>query len=207
MIISHEKKFIFIRNGKVASTSISYSLTEHCGPHDVITPTPEDKKYGIVPQHYKGFRKHGSILQAKRKSNKELFDTYFKFCFERNPWDKFVSHFYYMCREGKPQMEPTPENLNAYVTEKHIDFLKSFSGWRLYTIKDKIVVDRVFKYEKMDKAFKELEKRLGVKLKQYHVKTNYRPDRKHYRELLNDDSRRLIEKHFKKEIKAFGYSF
>jgi tRNA splicing ligase len=26
---------------------------------------------------------------------RKVWDSYFKFCFERNPWDKTVSHFYW----------------------------------------------------------------------------------------------------------------
>jgi hypothetical protein len=37
MIISHERKFIFLKTKKTAGTAIEAALSELCGPLDVIT--------------------------------------------------------------------------------------------------------------------------------------------------------------------------
>ena len=58
MIISHDYKFIFLKNRKTAGTSIEIALSKFCGPNDVITPiSPEDeatrKELGYRgPQNY-----------------------------------------------------------------------------------------------------------------------------------------------------------
>ena len=44
MILSHERKFIFLRTKKTAGTSIELALSDLCGPDDIITPlTGEDE--------------------------------------------------------------------------------------------------------------------------------------------------------------------
>ncbi len=45
MILSHARKFIYIKGRKVAGTSIEIALSRICGPDDVITPiTPRDER-------------------------------------------------------------------------------------------------------------------------------------------------------------------
>ena len=44
VIISHRHRFIFIKTGKTAGTSVEIALSKFCGPEDVITPiSPEDE--------------------------------------------------------------------------------------------------------------------------------------------------------------------
>ena len=38
MIISHQKKFVFLRTGKTASSSIEVFLSQFCSTGDTITP-------------------------------------------------------------------------------------------------------------------------------------------------------------------------
>jgi len=38
MIASYEHNYIFIKNGKVAGTSVEMALSRFCGPRDIITP-------------------------------------------------------------------------------------------------------------------------------------------------------------------------
>jgi hypothetical protein len=38
MILSHTRKFIFIKTRKVSGTSMEISLSQFCGEGDIITP-------------------------------------------------------------------------------------------------------------------------------------------------------------------------
>ncbi len=45
MIISHSRRFTFIKTAKTAGTSLEIALAKFCGPEDIITPvSPEDEK-------------------------------------------------------------------------------------------------------------------------------------------------------------------
>ena len=129
MIICHTYKFIFLKTEKTAGTSIEIALSKFCGPDYIITPiTSEDeeirKKLGYRgPQNYrfplssytiyelarflikrkkKRFLNHISARKAREYIGNEIWDSYYKFCVERNPWDRCVS-FYYWRNRSEPR--------------------------------------------------------------------------------------------------------
>lgn len=84
MILSHEHKFIFICNGKTGTTSIEAALAPyHEGAH----------LEADVPGLYHGKHVPPAVLRAKLGA--ALWDEYTVFGFVRNPWDWFVSQFFW----------------------------------------------------------------------------------------------------------------
>ncbi len=110
MIISHKYKFIFLKITKTAGTSVEISLSRFCDDDDIISPISlEDegirKPLGKKPQNYLDFDVQGN--EYKKYFNhitpKEIqcvvepsiWDSYYKFCFERNPFDRAISLYYF----------------------------------------------------------------------------------------------------------------
>ncbi|MGD1714613.1 sulfotransferase family 2 domain-containing protein [Dapis sp. BLCC M172] len=113
MIISHRYKFIFLKTIKTAGTSIEISLSRFCGDDDIITPISlEDeairKLLGKKPQNYldydvqgneyKKYFNHITAQKIKSLIEPSIWDSYYKFCFERNPFDRAISLYYFSCR-------------------------------------------------------------------------------------------------------------
>ncbi|MBK5287555.1 MAG: sulfotransferase family 2 domain-containing protein [Acidimicrobiia bacterium] len=120
MIVSHEHRFIFVKTRKTAGTSIEVFLARHLGPDAIITPVKPVVE-GHTPQHYDGwfnpvpqilhqrqvkpalsdlkrrrtFYNHIPAARIQERIGAKAWRTYFKFCFERDPWDKVVSWYYY----------------------------------------------------------------------------------------------------------------
>ena len=80
MIISHKYKFIYIRNPKTATSSIGKYL-ESIDP-DCISSDKTTIHYG-----------HETYEEVKDLISKDVFDSYFKFTFMRNPKDWFISQY------------------------------------------------------------------------------------------------------------------
>jgi len=103
MIISHKYKYIFLKPGKVAGTSVEIALSKFCGESDIITPQTEytsvndSNEYFDLSRNYKskGFTSHIKPKEIKKKISKDIWNNYFKFTIIRNPWDRAVSSFFW----------------------------------------------------------------------------------------------------------------
>ena len=94
------------------------------------------------------------------------------------------------------------------------EFLKtlstpSMSNWDVYTQKSQIAVDKVLRYENLEHDLNEVGNFLGlnIDISLIHAKSHTRTDRRNYREVINSESRSIIEARCANEIKYFGYEW
>lgn len=229
MIISHKHKFIFLKTEKTAGTSLEIALSKYCGPDDILSSLmPEDEKirsemghrgaqnfrlpltrYTIAdtlrcirsrkPLH---FFNHARAVFIRDHIDKDVWNNYYKFCFERNPWDKLISIYYWTHRN-----EPRPKFLE-YIKSSHFHDFRTRS-WNLYTEDSNVVVDEVFRYDQMPEALTEIQKKIG--LDELPVlpltKNSQRKDKRHHREILSDECREKITEIYHQEIDLFGFQW
>jgi len=225
MIISHQNRFIFIRIGKTASTSIEIGLSAFCGGSDVITPLSREdegirRRLGYHgPQNFqrslnsytgkewlrlifkgkwaKDYR-HAPAVQIQDIVGSQKWKDYFKFCFERNPYDRAISLYFWKTRN-----QPSRPNVNEFILAQPRYRL---SNWEKYTINNEVAVDFVGKYENIEMDLLEVSSRLGLsKIDLVRSKNIYRPDRVHYSRILDARSRKYIESMCEREIDEFEY--
>lgn len=226
MIISHQHKFIFIKTGKTAGTSIEVYLSKFCGPEDVVTPIIPPFP-GHIPRNYRGlfnpivdiglnqgrgvrgtlshfmkgerFWNHMSARVVRARITTEQWNSYFKFCVERNPWDKTLSHYYMEKSRGNCQ------SLDEYFKRRKfpVDF------WRYTDSCGRIIVDCVIKYENLSEELSDVLTQMGIPFEglAVHAKSQYRADRRPYWEALSPEQANTISRYFGKEIRTFGYKF
>jgi hypothetical protein len=214
MIISHQHKFIFIKTKKTAGTSVEIALSAICGDDDIITPiTAEDEITrqavgGRGPQNHvvNGiplFYNHIPARDVRALIGAPMWDEYFKFCFERNPWDKVIS-WYFWEQAAEPRLP-----LSEFIQSGWAAQVGGPGGFDLYTIDGQIAVDRVCRYENLDGELARIrdELKLPALPDLPRAKARFRQDRRHYREILGATDAMTIANHFAREIAAFGYRF
>ena len=132
----------------------------------------------------------------------DVWNDYFKFCVERNPWDKVLSHYHmHAAREGGGL------SLDEYLARGRfpIDDFRYMDRSR-----SKIIVDRIVRYENLLVELGELLAQLNIPFDGtlgIAAKSEYRSDRRAYQDVFNDEQRRIVEKAFAKEIELHGYRF
>lgn len=229
MILSHAHRFLFLKTKKTAGTSLEIALAGICGPHDVITPIPERdeaerRRLGLRgPQNctvraglYRGqdalrlalhrqrlvFRNHSPALDIRRLVPRDVWDGCYKFCFDRNPWDKTLSHYHW--QGGDRRFGSVKEFLLSGRGQP-------YSNYQLYSIRGFVAVDRVYRYEEMEAALADLSRRLDLavplRMPDFRAKGASRPDRRHYRDVLTDEEAEMIAIACAREIRLLGYEF
>jgi hypothetical protein len=229
MILSHKYQFIFIKTAKTAGTSIEAFLSSHCGPTDILTPI-EPPVEGHRPRNYLGFinpipeilERPGKILSALRHSiasrekfyrhmpafevqkriPRNIWNSYFKFCVERNPWDKVLSHYHMHA-----DREDGSLSLDEYLVRGRFPI-----NYFRYTNRSetKVIVNRVLRYENLTAELSEVFSRLKIPFDGtlgVAAKSEFRTDRRPYQQVFNDDQRQIVEKAFATEIELHSYRF
>ena len=229
MIISHKHKFIFIKTRKTAGTSIEIALSRICGKDDIITPiSQKDELYRQElgyqgPQNYKiPFKKYSKLdwyrfIRYQKRANyynhisaseirsyigESVWKEYYKFSFDRNPYDKVVSLYYYYGGDKRY------ETFDRFIKLGDFNDLRSYE---LYSIRGQIILDGLFKFEEMNESIEIINKKLGlengrIKLPTKKTKKVLR-EVKDYKELINENVKQLIDISMAREIKKLNYKF
>jgi hypothetical protein len=202
MVISHRYKFIFIKTVKTAGTSIEVFLSDLCGPSDVLTPiNPPVPPHR--PRNCEGYRNHLTAQEVRSRIGEVVWNDYFTFCVERNPWDKVLSYWHMInARKG---LDLT---LDACLAEHKLPI--NLPRYTESGEPSRVLVDRVLRYERLDEELTQVFGSLGVPFPGQlgvHAKANYRTDRRHHREVFSAAQANRVEQIFGDEIALHGYEF
>ena len=98
MIVSHSHRYIFTAIPKTGTHSVRRALREHMVDGDIEqVGLFADKRF---PFEELAAARHGhlGLAQVRPFLGEEVFASYFKFAFVRNPFDRFVSYCAFMTR-------------------------------------------------------------------------------------------------------------
>lgn len=221
MLISHPKRFIYLKTRKTGGTSAEIFLEKYCKPPELAE---EENHYGpaLISEHgvvgFRGVTTDGqtwySHMPAERVRDlvdPEVWADYLKFCIVRNPFDRMVSYFWMM----------VPPNLRAPASADMAAARTIFSQWALsaqqlpsdrhiYLIDGKPCVDRMLRYEKFDEELASVCAHLGLdadlaRLGRY--KSEFRARKESYRDYYSPEARARVEREFAADLEMLGYSF
>ncbi|MCC6912525.1 MAG: sulfotransferase family 2 domain-containing protein [Rhodospirillaceae bacterium] len=122
MILSTEKKFIFIHVPKAAGTSVHGALSHLDIFHGVRRGDAAARETCAaahdLPAGVAAFTQHTTAGAAIQVLGREVYESYYTFCFVRNPWDVAVSWFHY--RLYNPQIDGHAEAGAAGAFEDYV---------------------------------------------------------------------------------------
>jgi hypothetical protein len=216
MIVSHKYRFIFLRTEKTASSSLQNALR---GMLDEIDLQAEMSRpawakffpihHGALLRHFPkwfGLHTHASASQVRSVLGRRLFNNYYKFAVERNPWDRQVS--LYAQRQWKKGK--SPDNFDRDMRSliyRNTNYVR-LNNWSIYAIGPEIVADRVIRYERLAEEIDQTIRMLGIpgQIAMPRLR-RHRADQRHYSIYYSSYTRDLVAKWYAKEIEALGYKF
>lgn len=154
---------------------------------------------------------HAGAASARNHLGPQVWESYFTFAFERNPWDRMVSLYWWRMR-GAPADAPRP-SFREFVEAMHsgdrarmrATRATKHSNWHIYTIEDQLAVDHLGRYETLADDFRFVLDKVGI------TGTGDLPLSKHQvrrdgpGELYDPATVRLVGELFHREVALLGY--
>ena len=146
MLVSHEKRFIYLKCGRTASTSTEAYFQPYCGDTELLSDITEISPKGIVAHSSPSvpgtqFYDHMEAQELKCILGDDTWYAYFKFANVRNPFDVVVSNYFDQAISCKEEL--------SFETwwQRRRPFGDSM--WSVITIDDQIAVNDVIRYENL----------------------------------------------------------
>jgi hypothetical protein len=131
-----------------------------------------------------------------------IWNSYFKFCVDRNPWDKVLSHYHMTAHRQGGQLSLDQYLARGKLPLNYPRYTNSFGA--------RIIVDRVVRYESLIDELAEIFARLNIPFEGtlgIRAKAEYRADRTPYQSVFTPEQRQLVERIFAREIELHRYRF
>ncbi|MEE4111078.1 MAG: hypothetical protein V2I24_17125 [Halieaceae bacterium] len=148
---------------------------------------------GAPAAQAKGFYNHMPLSEVLQHVGEDVVNSYFKFTFERNPFDKVASDYWYRASD---------RSLDDYLRDGPLpaDFDK-------YAIDDRIAVDFVGRFENIQADLAHALRQVGLEFDGWLPRAKTRTRRSGVSAAdLNEQQRDRIRTVFAREFDAFGYA-
>lgn len=213
-MISHQHKCIFIHIPKCAGTTVKYLLFPD---EDVSWKEADyDKLHGWCPERQL-FMQHATAKQLLDTGlvSKETWESYYKFTFVRNPWDRAVSDYFWLMNDRKIK-----ESFKHYIL-KSGKFSKVLNDTNqmyyrgdhttpqtdFFDLEGPLKMDYVGHFETFDQDMKVISEHLGLQYSPHLHVNKSKKKKKHYSHYFNVDTKQIFDSVYKQDIERLDYSF
>ena len=209
MVISHSKKFIFIHNYKVAGTNIENALTPYSNKTFWKSGFRDQLKFlfNSYPSIYSSdFQSHITAAELKNSIPEEMFSSYFKFGFVRDPWDWQVSLYCYILKMKEHHQHKMVKKMKCF---------DEFIEWRanddlflqkqfFYSPDGECLMDYIGKFETVNASMRKLFDMFSLDIAMPHL--NKSRDEAGYLHFYTPYSIDLVAEAYREDLETFGYT-
>jgi hypothetical protein len=233
MLVSHRRNFIYTKTFKTAGTSVEVHFEPYCVPVDenwTMSHGRDERvsKAGIVGYRGSNWKQatwwnHMPAREIRDRLGPDKWESYFKFCVVRNPFDKAVSNFYYTTGEKNPKgwFQQAKWRVRSAFRQKSVQFLQfEFERWLWhgglgvdrdkYMIDGEFCVDDFIFFEHLEEDVRRICERLSLPFdsdRLPRLKTSQRPKTYSTHEHYTPAAVEMVASAFDVEIETFGYAF
>ena len=211
MPLVHKHKIINVAIPKTGGTFVTKTLgLPICFNKDILVGTFNNITYS-----------HFTILEIKERINSKIFEDYYKISFVRNPWDKFVSEYFFL----KHIINEKNIHKFAYLSGSFDDFVFAlkdrYSQMKdyeheyichyipqykfLYDNNENLLIDFLGRFENINNDMMKILKMTNILNKKL-LKINS-SKHKHYSNYYNNLTKNIIGDLYSKDISLFNYNF
>ena len=212
-MISHKYKCIFVEVPKTGSTSVRAILGKPWKPHLnlwQIKNHMENYWTHVGGRTNRALEVFYLALPKQHRSSvgRKQFETYFKFGFVRNPWDRIVSLY---------ERKEVGQLRDKMTFEQFVDWIQYSSATCIHSAPHRyqldwfvdhngnVLADFIGKFERLEEDWDFIAKKLGINQALPHWRAN--PRERPYCEYYDARTREVIANKFRIDIERFGYEF
>ncbi|MDB2686357.1 sulfotransferase family protein [Mariniblastus sp.] len=206
MILSHDKKFIFVHLYKTGGTSIRRCLEKYDAAYKIhhwakskLTAKPV---FNSPIAH-----KHATASTIRETVGADIFDQYFSFCFVRNPWAWQVSLYHYVLKKMRHEQHELFKSFQcfddylAWRCDGNVQLQKEY----LVDGQDNQIVKFIGRMENFNQDFQEVCKTLQIDSPALpHLNQSVSTS---YREFYDSKSETMLAEAFREDIELLDYEF
>ncbi|MGF1489030.1 MAG: sulfotransferase family 2 domain-containing protein [Prochloraceae cyanobacterium] len=234
MILSHKYKFIFFANPKTATTAIEKALKNIDETNTIA------EKLIAIEQKYP-FLKTQNLIHIRPQYLQEAIDpeiwhSYYKFVFVRNPWDWVLSQYNQnFCKIGSNKyklglvlhnlfLQPHPNidmRRERYFLKRDFDLHWNFqkrrrgikeekNSFQYQFVRDSNgnkLVDYIGRYENLKADLERVFNKVGLEHIKLPVANKSHGKSLSYRDYYREDTKALVADKYREDIALFGYEF
>ena len=212
-MISDERRCIFVHIPKTGGTSVEDAIWGA----DWSKRTPQQLWMGLVRPGFNKYQSGGLQHLLARQICEEVgadrFESFYKFSFVRNPWDKAVSQFHYM--KTRPDLRmlmgvrpwTTFRKYLRILRKHHNRHVQSYEQWRFVCREDgELMVDFLGRFESLEEDFRKVASAIGLDdvTLPHSMKTK---KRRPYTEYYDRGSADIIAEIYARDIELLDYRF
>jgi hypothetical protein len=205
MILSHRHKFIFFAVPKTATHAVRFALRPLLGEEDEEQVGLYVNKSLSLPALNTVNHGHLTALQAQAALPENVWNSYYKFAFVRNPFDRFVSFGFYMNRKSRTFKKNTTEKLKGILKQERNTSSILFTPQHKFLCDDqnKVMMDFVGKFENFNADFAKACAHLNLPAPELEHFNATRHD--HFSEYYDNELSAAVTSIYAKDFEIFGY--
>jgi hypothetical protein len=217
MLVSYSHRFIFIHTGKTGGMSMRAILQSFATEPDKFRIRRPPKLIGDRPNPMYGVWEtlllHAKASDVQKELPEDVFKTFYKFAFVRNPWDLQVSMYHFILREPTAPRHAEVKALGSFdafiewviaTSDPYPRGISKLQGKMITDSYGKLLVDFVGHYETLEEDFTHVCRALRIDAALPHLNRSEHDD---YRSYYSERTRKLIGEHFQSDIELFDYTF
>ena len=235
MLISHRKHFIYLKTFKTASTSVEVYFEKYCIPagekweftHYCDSRVSDAGIIGARGANVVGMGWWNHMLagEIKNRLKPQIWDDYLKFCNVRNPFQVFISSFFYdmylddtqkkkeyfrSLRSSSAKILKLDNMIIQGFRKYLINIIKKFSEKNSqYMINGEVCIDYFIQYENLEEGVEYICEKLDIPFEPEKIpklNSGFRDYIISEKKFYDDKSIAIINKTFPWLIERFGYS-
>ena len=206
MIISHRHRFIFIAVPRTATHAIRAALQPHLANDDWEQKLLHGEKRIPIPEIAALKHGHVSCRQIKPCLDGEVWNSYFKFAFVRNPYDRFISACFFLNRRNPGFRGKEIRTMKQLLARE--DFRRRIliqpQAVLLTDDDNHMGLDYIGRFETLQESFDDICERIGIPAAALsNLNTSHHRE---YRDYYDPELRQAVTDLYRDDLRLFGYN-